>query len=233
MKTYLERYQCGEYQAVWHDLMRFSAISLQEPVYSDVIAVARETMERVLENLNLLAHRLHSLGYQFRNPESVLVMPLSNTNEVISYLEQRVGVLPLSLRAFYEVVGSINFTGRNPNWIGCDYPDPIVVEPIDTVLSELRDWEYDKEGYEKAFGSFRVPIAPDRFLKEDVSGGMWYGIALPSPGVDAILLEEGHETTFVEYLRLCFRWGGFPGLEQARPGHRWPIAELTSGLLEI
>jgi hypothetical protein len=39
-------------------------------------------------------------------------------------------------------------------------------------------------------------------------------VALPCDGADAPLLEEWHETNFVDYLRVAFRWGGFPGWER-------------------
>ena len=39
---------------------------------------------------------------------------------------------------------------------------------------------------------------------------------LPDLAADTHLLFEWHHTTFVTYLRLCCRWGGFPGLERAR-----------------
>jgi hypothetical protein len=36
---------------------------------------------------------------------------------------------------------------------------------------------------------------------------------LPCKALDALPLDEPHHPTFVNYLRQCFRWGGFPGLE--------------------
>jgi hypothetical protein len=43
------------------------------------------------------------------------------------------------------------------------------------------------------------------------------------------LLDERHELLFVEYLRLCFRFGGFPGFDGAdeRPA---AIDSLAAGL---
>jgi len=35
---------------------------------------------------------------------------------------------------------------------------------------------------------------------------------VPCRAFDALLLLEEHQTTFVNYLRVCLQWGGFPGL---------------------
>jgi len=233
MGPYLERYLQGECRGVWHDLLALSEQVRQEPVLSDASAVAHETMSRVRENLTTLDNRLQSMGYRYRNPSPAFLPPPPDVATRIAELEARAGVLPLSLRAFYETVGSVDLTGEHPDWRGCDDPDALVVLPIASALHELDDWEHDKKAYERAFGSFRVPIAPDHKHKENVSGGMWYGIGLPDPNADAILLEEYHNTTFVEYLRLCLQWGGFPRLEHADPTHTWPIEQLTLGLVDF
>jgi hypothetical protein len=43
--------------------------------------------------------------------------------------------------------------------------------------------------------------------------------ATPGPPVESarcgVLEHEEHALPFVDYLRLCFRWGGFPRLERA------------------
>jgi hypothetical protein len=58
---------------------------------------------------------------------------------------------------------------------------------------------------------------------------------VPNAAVDAPLRNEWHETTFLNYLRIAFRWGGFPGFErypdELRPVEA--IAYLTEGLLPI
>jgi hypothetical protein len=50
--------------------------------------------------------------------------------------------------------------------------------------------------------------------KANTSGGGPYGIELPFFGADPIFANEAHELPFVDYLRLCFRWAGFPRLER-------------------
>lgn len=105
-------------------------------ILEDALAVARETMGRVRENVERLISRLDAIGYQFRHARSETHRPRSNVNpftgerlgseityyrkpmvfrppgpevgEKIAELERLAGVLPLSLRAWYEVVGEVN-----------------------------------------------------------------------------------------------------------------------------
>jgi hypothetical protein len=147
--------------------------------------------------------------------------------------------LPLSLRLWYEQVGSVNFMGEHPDW-EYEYTDPLVVEaPLDYVYSSYEDWRADAaaEGEE---GGFAIDVAPDYLHKADVSGGGPYALAVPNAAVDGILLEEFHETTFVNYLRICFKWAGFRGWERSGPkwarAHRAPpdeLARLAADLLPI
>jgi hypothetical protein len=53
---------------------------------------------------------------------------------------------------------------------------------------------------------------------------------LPDPAADAVLLGVEDYGTFVEYLRTCFRWGGFPGLRSLPKPPREELAFLTEGL---
>jgi hypothetical protein len=48
-----------------------------------------------------------------------------------------------------------------------------------------------------------------------VSGGNPYRIFVSFPGADPVFDCERHELPFLDYLRLAFKWAGFPGLEDA------------------
>ena len=56
-------------------------------------------------------------------------------------------------------------------------------------------------------------ISPNAHHKADFSDGTPYEMALPDPRADAELLNERHGIFFVDYLRLAFRFGGFPGFD--------------------
>jgi hypothetical protein len=76
-----------------------------------------------------------------------------------------------------------------------------------------------------------IIIAPDDLHKANTSGGEPYEIEVPDLGADGKLLNERHELYFVEYLRLVFRFGGFPGydgIDRALPPE---LASLRAGLI--
>ncbi|MCM3874414.1 MAG: hypothetical protein ND895_27300 [Pyrinomonadaceae bacterium] len=192
-----------------------------------------EMMRRTRGNLEVLHKRLLALGYRFSNPESALLEPDAEVEASIAFLEENIGKVPLALSSFYRVVGCVDFTGGHPEWEGCEYPDPIVVDPVAYSVSEAQEFlelESPNDYTISNSGIFRIPIAPDYYHKEDVSGGLWYGIEVPNENEDPELLEEWHHTTFVGYLRLCFEWGGFPGLGRDETRHSWPLATLKEGL---
>ena len=45
-----------------------------------------------------------------------------------------------------------------------------------------------------------------------MSGGAPYSILVPNTAIDGILENESHQTTLVNYLRICLQQGGFPGV---------------------
>jgi hypothetical protein len=59
-----------------------------------------------------------------------------------------------------------------------------------------------------------------------------YEMAIHDPRADGELVNERHHLFFVDYLRLCFELGGFPGYDGARklPAE---IAGLKAGLIEF
>ncbi len=63
--TYLERYTNGEYEPVWNELQALGPAVRQEPVYSDALAVARETMGRARQTIEELIQRLIRIGFVF------------------------------------------------------------------------------------------------------------------------------------------------------------------------
>ncbi len=172
--SYFERYQAGEHVPVWRDMRNIQWNRLQQDAsyadtLADVMRVARETMARVKQNIDLLIPRLQSLGYEFGyglagvdDPENpwadsdrrwveqappLLSPPLPDLNERFERIRQHLGYVPLSLQAFYEVVGGVNLVGTLPTrWMPCleslsgaDYSilDPLMVDPL-TMNSSRR-----------------------------------------------------------------------------------------------
>jgi len=251
--TYLERYLHGEHEQVWAELVALGELATAGPLATDAGAVARETMRHVRSNVDLLIPRLRDLGYAFGHgwasargiltaqgateldrDEPPLSPPEDDLVEVLGELEHRAGTLPLPVRTFYEVVGGCNFVGAHPDpaWKS-DRLDPLEVLSARAVL-RLDDENHWSDG-RRDDGTCELPIAPDEYFKYLYSGGGPYAIPLQVHGLvaDAPLLYEWHHTSFVEYLRICFHWGGFPGWQRLTAAPEPTLTLLTEGLLPM
>jgi len=235
--TYLERYLSGEYELVWAELVALGERVRDEPLSSDAWAVACETMRRVRRNVELLIPRLNALGYRFGDglfpddpidaealPGPPYLPPAADAPARVAALDGLVGPLPLSVRAFYEIVGSVNLVGWHPEWPNEYSPDPLYIYPLHVQLDMRSDWLMRKavapERAEWAVSPVMLTMAPDQDAKYGVEGDV-YEMQVPNSGIDGLLLDERHSTTFVNYLRICFRWAGFPGLDQLPGASPW------------
>ena len=243
MNTFLERYLRGECEQVWDELFTQGDAIYQEALLDDAVAVAKETMLRVRKNIERITTRLYSTGYAFGTyPDGQTKIygytrphhpPKINIEKEISEFEQLEGVgkLPLSLKLFWQIVGDVDWMGYHPLWPA--YSDPLVVYPIESVRSEYEDWCFLVNEGDVEVGQFGVPIAPDYFHKDNVSGGAPYTILVPNAAVDAFLEYERHRTTFVNYLRICFAHGGFPGVQWHTGDIPKIMTQLSDGLFPI
>jgi hypothetical protein len=221
-----DRYAAGDHDAVWSELVALGDAVRRDPHAADALAVAYETMRRVDLNVRTLVERLHALGYRFgppvgaagrvialfrrdrREQEKAHVPPAPGARATRVRIEKRIGPLPLSIRAFFELVGSVDLTGRHQALTpggGAIAEDPLIVHGVSDA------WEQVDGAEEEELDE--IIVAPDDLHKAGLSGGDPYAIAVPDPRADGELLNERHELLFVPYLRLCFRFGGFPGYE--------------------
>jgi hypothetical protein len=188
-------------------------------------------MRRVAQNVAIVAERLHALDYRFTTAPASRrhaphVPPGAKVMKQIRRLEKRAGTIPLSIRAFYEVVGAVDFNGVHPGLApidGSTAPDPLLVYGPDEVLEDLESQDDEEPPSE-------IVIAPDDLHKADTSGGDSYAMSVPDARVDSVLLNERHNLLFVDYLRLCFAWGAFPGYEGQDRGIPPEIEGLRAGL---
>lgn len=212
-KNWLERYRAGEREAVWAELVALGA-SVREPPRSDqAMDVARETMVRVRQNVEELHKRLKNVGYEFQYPALVHLPPAPEVQRRLDEQESMIGPIPLSLRAFYEIVGTVDFTQSWAQLVQYQRPeresapellylgeyDPLVVGPLP---------EQPELGSEPG----HYFLACDEFHKANYSGGENYHIALPDARADfPISGMYGIAEFFVPYLRATFEGGGFRG----------------------
>ncbi len=254
---FLDRYLSGDFEAVWAELTALGDLRNDSEMRMVVDAIAHETMWRVKANIRTLAGRLQRLG--FRYGEGFLGDLADNERQLllndapvygfsddghdlfrdeIARLEDTTGGLPIALRVFYEVVGNVNFVGTCPAWTDyqTDPKHPLAQYAVSRYGSDpLFVWspKVALESY-PAFGPDAVFIAPNFDYRFGIGGGAGpYEIRVPCAAADASLDNEWHQTTFVDYLRICCRWGGFPGLEQYKDRDRPDdaIHDLTHDLL--
>jgi hypothetical protein len=200
MADLLDRYVNGEHQAVWKELVALGDRVREESQWDRAAAVARETMSRVRANVERLIPRLEAVGYRFSGRPHTL--PTGHEPGLIDDYERRSGAaVPLSLRAFYEVVGAVDFRGRHPDWPG--HQDPLQVYGLDVTREHAGGWDGPVR---------RIYLCPCPLIKDGYSGvGPLY--LVPGRAADGTVGFEGGPLPYklVEYLRNAFRWGGFAG----------------------
>lgn len=234
----LTRYLQGQHEEVWKELRAYK--SIEGELLEEAVPVANETMKRVARNADLLAERLSNRGWKPLYG-SLRTAPQSEDAEIIERIEEFTGErLPVSLRAFWEIVGGINFiwdfqSGEPPD-LGDDLvmEDPLCVDSPQIVAYEIEEWESQREDMDPDdWEPVSVTLAPDYLHKANISGADAYAIILPFKGVDPIFANEEHNLPFVDYLRLCFKFGGFPRLERypdRTPETRKFLTEMTKNL---
>lgn len=244
MNRLLEKYLKGNYQEVWQEMLSLGPLDRQSDTFMDIYTVAKETMLRVNHNILTIITRLEKMGYKFALPEYKKISPGNEIQAQIDQLESKVGSLPVSLIAFYEIVGGACLMGDYPGLASYAkplatepilfYSDPLVVFPIEAAFEQVDDfYQVDPDMDDPETAEFLIPIAPDDYHKENVSGGAPYEIAVPCLAADTLLLNDWHETTFVNYLRICFRWGGFPGWERYPDQPKALLRSLADRLIPI
>ena len=194
-------------------------------VYPDVEAVLIELFGRVRYNLDAIHNELLGMNYQFNTTNGTtsdrpLASPLPRVNELLEELDELVrpfGHVPTSLKLFYKIVGSCNFQWDHTkiNEIKWNYSDPIQIIALDDLLCYLKteDWKDSIEEYFIEEDCAFLEFAPDVYHKDNVSGGPSYSVMLTkAPSIDSLLLNEPHNTTFINYLRICCDNCGFPGI---------------------
>lgn len=204
--NFTERYLAGDMEAVWSEMHR---LDLREPTaeetLNDVTECVRLAMRRIRSNIECLIRALDELGYKFWFPNRVHVPPSSTDLESLRQLEETCGPLPLTLRIFYEEVGSVDLRQSQEQLIKWQDPnrerasmlellgeeDPLVVFPVSELADEVRN-ELPRlsRNFFDPPGSSRLYccLAPDEFHKANYSGGENYNVYLPEPSVDFLLV---------------------------------------------
>lgn len=218
-KLFLQYMKKGEEEIVWEKIAELGDLALISPYLDDVLLVLNECMKRVLNNFIIAKNELKKNGYIFENvedlnPDYYIIDP--NTEQIdLLKLEQVFpeGYLPWSLLYFYNNIRTIDFRGNFSNWDNPYYLDAIYIYPLHGFFDVNQDrWEYRIDERNKGY---KVLISPDEFVKENVSGGIGYGLELHNKKrIDSNILGFGENVSFIEYLKLCLKWAGLVGLDR-------------------
>ncbi len=240
MASFYRRYLAGECESVWQEIYDLKQKAFEKETIKDIQDVLQETMTRVKYNVDLIYSRLSDMKYKFFEELVPRIYPDEFTEKQLLQLDEsvgRYGFVPLSLKEFYRVVGSAFFMWDYDNypeqrWF--EYSDPLCIDPLDYILSEFDD---RKEYIDEQFlnnEQIYINISPDYYHKDNVSGGMPYSIEITKePSIDSRVLFEEHNCTFIEYLRKCFEYGGFPRVAVDNSNYEGIISKLTAGLKPI
>ena len=176
MASYLDRYQQGEREQVWQELTALGDQVYEERLYADAYAVATETMRRARQNIELLIARLRKLGYAFEFPDDVFTPPEAELLEDMVLFEKVVGRVPLSVRAWVEQVGTVNFIGTYPRLSSYDSSPPMMqmgnqsirIDSIDMddMLEQLNAADAIPENVRNMFSSFFQNVDIRNALKD-------------------------------------------------------------------
>jgi len=219
--TLYERYINGEYKEVYQEIYALGEDAFLPDKLPDIEKVLTETFQRVAHNLAIVYTELKNINYLFPtkfdyNSLRPLTKPLPNTEELLAKLSETVqpyGYVPLSLKMFYSIVGACNFGwdyNTNEEYIW-QYADPIQINSLDDLVSEVTDEGLNEwQDYYEEDGFISLQLSADYFLKDNTSGGPAYALQITDKqSVDAPFLNEEHNTTFINYLRICFDNCGF------------------------
>ena len=159
---------------------------------------------------------------------------MGGLNARLARLKQHHLTLPLSLRAFYEIVGSVNLVGAPPTSWGC-YPEELEalqIVPFDDELVQLCLEEEEEEDADQPLEEPWIMLSPDDRLKYNYSGSGAYQMRLLEGAVaDCEIDELWPQMSLVEYLRLACAGGGFPGMARLKKRPEQDLAFLTADLL--
>jgi hypothetical protein len=253
---FYSRYLSGEREAVWEEMRATGGDIGKGSVWEDACNTVQQTMERVRYNVETIVDRLRTMGYQFADPDAAHAPPTERSLRILDQLEHEFGSFPLSLRLFYEVVGSVNLCqsaeqleqgvfdekarSKIPALRLMGEEAPLYVASPKMMMRQA-SWASQTHD-----GRRYLWIAPDECGRAHYSNGDDCHVLMPEPGVDFRWVEMREESIppetrfwFVDLLRQVFRGGGFQGRSdpdndwQRRPPRNALTRSLFEGLLPI
>jgi hypothetical protein len=142
-------------------------------------------------------------------------------------LEEQPELLSVLTRAGVRIGNGNGSARRDP-----PLSDPLVVNPYFGEWEEMAEVCMDAAVDREPLRLAELSLAPDRYHKANYSGGEPYGMRVPDAAVDGVFT-DANGLLFVDYLRLAFRWGGFPGWANYPDRPQLELNYLAEDLLPI
>jgi hypothetical protein len=242
-----KKYLNGETESVYDEILNLGDAAFSANIFAEVEAVLDETFRRVRVNLSIIYEELQKTDYLFRwgpncSRDYPLPGPLPNTDDLLKKLDDIVapfGYVPLSLKKFYKYVGGCDFVwdytiNENRFWHGADPIEIVHLEELSEYVNS-QDWGEQMSELDE-FESPYLELAADYLHKDNISGGAPYSLEITkNPSIDGFFLFEPHRTTFIDYLRICFKGGGFSQISQVDidQDYRSYFSQVISKMLPI
>jgi hypothetical protein len=241
---WLARYEKGEHVEVWAEIGALDDQAASPALVEEAQAVARAMMKRVRTNLERIVKVLKKQRYAFDSgsPVKGLAPPAPEVGEQLADLEAMCeGPLPFSLRAFYEVVGSVDLGEQHEaegesDFRGFGAYDPLAILPPAMALDFLRPLAEREERLPEALRlpPSRIFAGLDPATKADPGepNDRPYRIEIAGRIADGLVIQGNPVGSFVDYLRRAIRAGGFLGLDTGGGAELGQARDLlTRGLL--
>jgi hypothetical protein len=203
---WLDRYRAGQRDRVWQELRQLGAAVREPGLREEAQAVCDEMAWRARRNVEVIIRRLTNAGYRFhasddaQNPVTPHVPPAAGARAHAQWLAERFGPVPMTRLSWVRLVGDVWLAGTHPQWAASASADPLVIEAQGTPYpdepirryfdSEHETWRRESAQDPAQAGLFVLPLAPDRLIKENVSGGPPYGLILPDGCADGLFAAE-------------------------------------------
>ncbi len=236
--SFASRYLSGDHVVVWSELEKLGNSVRLPHFVEDASEVARLTMLRVLRNVLIIEEELSCCGYRFnastlRPAESIIRLPNEHDLEALYQIEQEMGSLPLSISAFFSVLGEIDLSQHFEQFVqwldrenGSPYSELEVLGEYGPLV--ISSPSFMRERAISGKGEICLPIMPDESARAFYSGDYYY-IWIPNLHVDA-RIGSSHPTseTFVAYLRQSFQHGGFHGMPLDGMSNSWKFPTMPN-----
>src|SRR5206468_5957378 len=134
--------------------------------------------------------RLVALDFRVTRPADSLPGPEPDTEAAIVRFFFNDGAPPETYTLSLHDALPIYLRGERPGWRRSQLVDALMVYPPSDAIGERDDFLSDREERIRCNFPYVVPIAPDAFIKENISGGMWYNLNVPAVADDPPLNGE-------------------------------------------